>query len=153
MTWPRSVEHNNGVYFVPALAGLGAPYWDAKARGMICGLTDSATPAILARAAFESVVYQIADLFFAIEAASGHSLTQLLVDGGPTKNRSLMQLQADLLQVPIVQQRYYRSLRIRAAYLAGKASRLVDKLSTIMRLCPRLTEAIELQPSFTTHTE
>ncbi|TNH07843.1 FGGY family carbohydrate kinase [Testudinibacter sp. TR-2022] len=117
----QSVNHNQGVYFVPALAGLGAPYWDSQARGIITGLTDATTPAVVARAAFESVTYQIADLFFAMEKTLGKPLETLSVDGGPTKNRWLMQLQADVLQRPIVCGDVAEVSALGAAYLAGRA--------------------------------
>ncbi|HBO39269.1 MAG TPA: glycerol kinase, partial [Pasteurellaceae bacterium] len=117
----QSVTDNHGVYFVPALAGLGAPHWDAKARGIICGLTDSATPEVIARAAMESVAYQVADLFFAMEKSLGTRLNTLSVDGGPTKNQWLMQFQADLLQRTIICSEIAEVSALGAAYLAGKA--------------------------------
>lgn len=117
----QSVPDNQGVYFVPALAGLGAPYWDMKARGIICGLTDAATPDVLARAAMESIVFQVADLFFAMEKTLGKPLDALSVDGGPTKNKWLMQLQADLLQRNIICSEVAEISALGAAYLAGKA--------------------------------
>jgi len=116
-----SVKNNQGVYFVPALAGLGAPYWNTKARGMICGLTEAATPATLARATFESVVFQVADLFFAMKEVGNIELNALSVDGGPTKSTELMQLQADLLSVPIIRSDIPEVSAMGAAYLAGKA--------------------------------
>lgn len=116
-----SLESNNGVYFVPALAGLGAPYWDAKARGVICGLTDISGPATLARAGLEAIAYQIADVFYLMEDISGGNLNSLLVDGGPTKNRWLMQFQADLLQRVVITNKNTEVSAIGAAYLAGKA--------------------------------
>ncbi|TCP92139.1 glycerol kinase [Cricetibacter osteomyelitidis] len=119
--WAQSVESNHGVYFVPALAGLGAPHWDTQARGIICGLTDSVTPQIIARAAMESVVYQVADLFFAMEQTLNKKLDTLSVDGGPTKNHWLMQLQADVLQRTIVCSQVTEVSALGAAYLAGKA--------------------------------
>ncbi|MGR6980645.1 FGGY family carbohydrate kinase [Testudinibacter sp. P27/CKL/0425] len=117
----QSVESNQGVYFVPALAGLGTPYWDSKARGIICGLTDLATPEIIARAAFESVIYQVADLFISMETSLGEKLKVLSVDGGPTKNRWLMQLQANLLQREIICSDVAEVSALGAAFLAGKA--------------------------------
>ncbi|PJC87195.1 glycerol kinase [Vibrio sp. HA2012] len=116
-----SVEDTNGVFFVPALAGLGAPHWDAKARGLITGLTDAVTPAHIARAAFESVVYQVADLLFAMEASVDMELNELSVDGGPTKNHQLMQFQADVLQKRIVKRDIAEVSALGAAFLAGKA--------------------------------
>ncbi len=117
----QSTEGNQGVYYVPALSGLGAPWWDLQARGTICGLTDAATPAVLARAALESVAYQIADVFFAMEQACGTRLDTLCVDGTATKNRWLMQFQADLLQRPLIIQPAAEVSALGAALLAGKA--------------------------------
>lgn len=119
MAW--SVADNSGVYFIPALAGLGAPHWKPQAKGVICGLTDASTPEVLARAAFESIAYQIADLFFAMQDATGRHLEQLWVDGGPTKNKALMQFQADLLQVPLVRNNLAEVSALGAGYLAGKS--------------------------------
>ncbi len=109
------------MYYVPALSGLGAPWWDLQARGTICGLTDAATPAVLARAALESVVYQIADVFFAMEQACGQRLETLCVDGTATQNRWLMQLQADVLQRPLIIQPAAEVSALGAALLAGNA--------------------------------
>lgn len=117
----QSVADNQGVYYVPALSGLGAPWWDLQARGMMCGLTDAATPAVLARAALESVVYQIADVFFAMEQACGQTLNTLCVDGTATQNRWLMQLQADVLQRPLMIQPAAEVSALGAALLAGRA--------------------------------
>lgn len=117
----QSVPDNQGVYYVPALSGLGAPWWDLQARGTICGLTDAATPAVLARAALESVVYQIADVFFAMEQACGQPLETLCVDGTATQNRWLMQLQADVLQRPLIIQPAAEVSALGAALLAGNA--------------------------------
>ncbi|MCS3602015.1 glycerol kinase [Buttiauxella sp. BIGb0471] len=116
----QSAESNQGVYYVPALSGLGAPWWDLHARGMICGLTDAATPAVLARAALESLVYQIADVFFAMEQATGERLESLCVDGTATQNRWLMQLQADVLQRPLIIQPAAEISALGATLLAGK---------------------------------
>lgn len=112
---------NQNVFFVPALSGLGAPHWDTQARGMLCGLTDAATPAVIARAGLESIAYQIADVFFAMEQASGCALPALRVDGGATQNRWLMQFQADLLQRPLIRNHNAEVSALGAAYLGGKA--------------------------------
>ena len=111
---------NQGVYFVPALSGLGAPYWDTQARGLICGLTDAATPSLLARVGLESIAYQIADVFFAMERAAGQTLPDLRVDGGATQNGWLMQFQADLLQRRLIRNLNAEVSALGAAYLAGK---------------------------------
>jgi glycerol kinase len=116
----QSTDSNQGVYYVPALSGLGAPWWDLHARGMICGLTDAATPAVLARAALESMVYQIADVFFAMEQATGERLDSLCVDGAATQNHWLMQLQSDVLQRPLIIQRTAEISALGATLLAGK---------------------------------
>lgn len=97
-----SVKDNGGVYFMPAFQGLGAPWWNDTARGIICGLTLSATKAHVVRAALESIAYQITDLVTAMTVKAGISLHELRVDGGPTKNGFLMQFQADMLQAPVV---------------------------------------------------
>ncbi len=115
----RSVPDNGGVYFVPAFAGLGAPHWDAYARGAILGLTRGATGGHLARAALESIAYQSADLVSAMERDAGITLTELRVDGGATASDLLMQFQADLLGVPVVRPRVKETTALGAAYLAG----------------------------------
>jgi len=116
----QTTDHSQGIYFVPALSGLGAPWWDLRARGMVCGLTDAATPAVLARVALESIVYQIADVFFAMEQASGQRLSALCVDGSATANDWLMQLQADVLQRPLLRAPTAEVSALGAALLAGK---------------------------------
>jgi len=115
------VKDNGGVYLVPAFTGLGAPHWDAGARGVITGLTRGSTAAHLARAALESIAYQSADLLRAMEADCGRKLRGLRVDGGATVNNALMQFQADLLRVPVVRPRTTETTALGAAYLAGLA--------------------------------
>ena len=97
----RSVPDSAGVYFVPAMVGLGAPHWDSTARGTLTGLCRSSTRAHLARAAVEAIAFQVADAFYAMEAAQRTTLPVLHTDGGATSNSGLMQFQADLLQRPI----------------------------------------------------
>ncbi len=113
------VKDNGGVYLVPAFAGLGAPHWDASARGAILGLTRGSTAAHLARAALESIAYQSADLLTAMQADSGRKLTELRVDGGATVNDALLQFQSDLLRVPVIRPRTAETTALGAAYLAG----------------------------------
>lgn len=113
-------DSNQGIYFVPALSGLGAPWWDLQARGLICGLTDAATPEVLARVALESIAFQIADVFFAMEQAGGQTLSQLCVDGSATENPWLMQFQADLLQRPLIKAPTAEVSALGAAVLAGR---------------------------------
>jgi glycerol kinase len=117
----RSLDSNEGVYFVPALAGLGAPHWDAYARGAIVGLTRGTTRAHLARAALESICYQTRDVVGAMERDSGVSLKEVRVDGGAVGNSFLMQFQSDILGVPIVVPEVTETTAAGAAYLAGLA--------------------------------
>jgi glycerol kinase len=114
-----SLESNDGVYFVPALTGLGSPHWDPYARGTIVGLTRGATKAHLARATLEAIAYQTVDAVRAMEAASGAELTELRADGGATVNAWLMQFQADVLGVPVVLPEIAETTALGAAYLAG----------------------------------
>ena len=116
-----SVPDNGGVYLVPAFAGLGAPHWDADARGVITGLTRGSNAGHLARAALESIAYQSADLLRAMEADAGRRLRELRVDGGAVGNNALMQFQADLLRVAVVRPRTTETTALGAAYLAGLA--------------------------------
>ncbi|WP_438480415.1 glycerol kinase GlpK [Oleiharenicola lentus] len=125
---------NGGVYLVPAFAGLGAPHWDADARGAIVGLTRGSTAAQLARAALESIAYQSADLLRAMEADCGHALRELRVDGGAVVNNALMQFQSDLLRVPVVRPRTTETTALGAAYLAGLAVGFWKDRAEIARL-------------------
>jgi len=117
-----SVADNGGVYLVPAFAGLGAPHWDPYARGTIVGITRGTTSGHIARAALESIAYQVADLLDAMAADSGIALTELRVDGGAATNNMLMQFQADLLGVPVVRPAVTETTALGAAYLAGLAT-------------------------------
>jgi glycerol kinase len=114
-----SLASNDGVYFVPALTGLGSPHWDAYARGTIVGLTRGAGRAHLARAALEAIAYQAVDAVEAMEAASGKRLAELRADGGAVANRWLMQFQADVLGRPVVVPETAETTAVGAAYLAG----------------------------------
>jgi glycerol kinase len=117
----RSLDTNDGVYFVPALTGLGSPHWDPYARGTIVGLTRGNGRAHLARAALESIAYQTVDAVRAMEAGSGVKLEELKADGGATVNGWLMQFQADVLGVPVVVPEVSETTALGAAYLAGVA--------------------------------
>ncbi len=117
-----SVSDSAGVYLVPAFAGLGAPHWDAGARGAIFGLTRGTTAAHLARAALEGVAYQCADLLDAMVADTGEPLRELRVDGAMAANALLLQFQADLLQIPVVCPRNLETTALGAALLAGLAA-------------------------------
>ena len=117
----KTVPDNGGVYFVPAFVGLGAPHWDSYARGSIFGLTRGTTAGHLARAAVESIAYQVADLLDAMRRDCGHAVHELRVDGGAAANDSLMQFQADILQVPVVRPAVTETTALGAASLAGLA--------------------------------
>jgi glycerol kinase len=117
----KSVPDNGGVFFVPAFVGLGAPHWDSYARGSIFGLTRGATAGHLARAALESIAYQVADLLDAMRLDSGASVPELRVDGGAAANDSLMQFQSDILGAPVVRPAVTETTALGAAYLAGLA--------------------------------
>jgi glycerol kinase len=116
-----SVPDTGGVYLVPAFAGLGAPHWDQYARGTIVGLTRGTTKAHIARAALEGIALQTMDVIKAMQDDAGIKLKELRVDGGASKNDLLMQLQADLLGVPVVRTRIAETTALGAAYLAGLA--------------------------------
>ena len=116
-----SVPDNGGVYFVPALAGLGAPHWDAYARGTIQGITRGTTKAHLARAALEGIAFQVADVLDAMRQDSGLAIEELRCDGGASVNNLLMQFQADILQAAVVRPKIVETTALGAAYLAGLA--------------------------------
>ena len=114
-----SVPDNGGVYFVPALSGLGAPYWDPHARGTILGLTRGTTRGHIARATLEGIALQVTDILTAMGADAGMAIPELRVDGGASENGLLMQMQADLLGVPVVRSSTPESTVLGAAFLAG----------------------------------
>jgi len=125
-----SVPDNGGVYFVPALAGLGAPYWDPYARGTIVGITRGTTKAHIARASLEAMAYQTKDAIAAMEAASGLKLKELRVDGGASTDDLLMEFQSGALGVPVLRPKVTETTALGAAYLAGIGSGALDE-STI----------------------
>ena len=140
-----SVDDNGGVYMVPAFAGLGAPHWDQYARGAIFGVTRGTTNAHFARAALESIAFQVADLVSAMESDSGHHLTTLRVDGGACRNNFLMQFQADILNTVVERPKCLELTALGAAYLAGIAVGFwggVDELETAWQLERRFEPAI-----------
>ena len=126
-----SVPDNGGVYFVPALTGLGAPYWDPYAHGLICGLTRGATAAHIARAALESIAFQTMDIVGAMERDARMQLKELKVDGGASRNNLLMQFQADLLYTPVIRPRVTETTAMGACFLAGLAVGFWDSLEDI----------------------
>jgi glycerol kinase len=122
----RSVPDSGGVYFVPALSGLGTPYWDPYARGVIAGLTRGSSAAHLARAALEAIAFQTVDAIRAMEHSSGIALRELRVDGGAAANDLLLELQTDLLGATVVRPRCTETTSLGAAYLAGIGAGLLD---------------------------
>lgn len=125
------VENNGGVYFVPAFSGLGAPHWDSYARGTITGLTRGSNRSHIARAALEGIAYQTSDVIRAMCNDSSIPLKELRVDGGATANGLLMQMQADLLGVPVVRAQTSEITALGAAYLAGLAVGIWPDLAAI----------------------
>ncbi len=125
------VSSSEGVYFVPAFAGLGAPYWNQHARGTVTGLTRGSTAAHIARAALDSIAYQTLDVLHAMKNDSGINIRELRVDGGATVNSSLMQFQADLLQAAVVRPKITETTALGAAYLAGLATGFWSGLNEI----------------------
>jgi glycerol kinase len=115
------VKDSNGVYIVPAFAGLGAPYWNSYARGTIFGLTRGSNQSHIARAALDSIAYQTYDVLKAMEADANISIKELRVDGGATINNTMMQFQSDLLNCKVVRPVVYETTALGAAYLAGLA--------------------------------
>ena len=129
-TLAAALDGNDGVYFVPALTGLGSPHWDAEARGTIVGLTRGTGRAQLARATLEAIAYQTVDALAAMEAAGAPALVELRADGGATANAWLMQFQADVLGVPVAVAEVAETTALGAAMLAavGNGSRTLDSL-------------------------
>jgi len=130
-TIARSVEDAGGVYFVPAFSGLFAPHWDMYARGVIVGLTRYVNRAHLVRATLEAICYQSREVLEAMEADAGIKLTRLKVDGGAVVNDFLMQLQADVLGVPVVRPVVGETTALGAAYAAGLAAGVWDGLDAL----------------------
>jgi glycerol kinase len=131
----ESVPDAGGVMFVPAFTGLGAPYWNADARGAIVGLTRGSTVAHIARAALESIAFQCAALLQAMardaKTAGVATVSELRVDGGASVNNLLMQFQADLLGIPVVRPKVVETTALGAAYLAGLATGVYKNLDEL----------------------
>jgi glycerol kinase len=140
-----SLDSNEGVYFVPALTGLGSPHWDPYARGTIVGLTRGSGRAQIARAALEAIAYQAVDAVQAQEAASGERLEVLKADGGATVNRWLMQFQADVLGAPVSVPEVAETTALGAAYLAGIATGVwsLDQVGEMWREADRYEPRME----------
>ncbi len=129
-----SVPDCDGVYMVPAFAGLAAPHWDSYARGAIVGITRGTTKAHIARAALEGIAYQVADVLDAMKQDAGVPIQELRVDGGASANDLLMQFQADILQVPVVRPKVIETTALGAAFLAGLAVGFWDDLQQIQEI-------------------
>ena len=136
------VADSGGAYLVPAFAGLGAPHWDADARGVLCGLTRGTTPAHVARATVDSIAYQVADVFQAMRQDAGLPLPALFADGGASRNDGLMQFQADILACPVIRSGSADLSAVGAAWLAGLAVGYWQSLEELERL-PRATTRFE----------
>jgi len=130
----ESVDSTDGVVFVPALTGLGAPHWDATARGLIVGITRGTRPAHLVRAAIESIAYQTHDVVRAMESDVGDPMAELRVGGGVAPNDSLCQFQSDVLGIPVVRPADLETTALGAAYAAGITVGLWDDLDAVTRL-------------------
>ena len=126
-----TVDSSDGVYLVPAFAGLGAPYWNQYARGTMVGITRGTTAAHIARAALDSIALQTMDVLQAMEADAGMNIRELRVDGGATANNHLMQFQADILDTKVVRPHITETTALGAAYLAGLAVGFWDSIDTI----------------------
>jgi glycerol kinase len=137
----RTVDDSAGVYLVPALAGLGAPYWDAGARGLLCGATRGTTAAHVARATIDSIAYQVRDVFDAMRE-DGASPAVLLADGGASRNADLMQFQADILGCPVVRSDSAELSARGAAWLAGLAVGIWQSVEALAEL-PRAVTRFE----------
>lgn len=120
-TLAASVPDTDGVYFVPALTGLGAPYWDPYARGVICGISRGTTTAHIARAALEGIAFQTYDIAKAMSLDAGMDIANLKVDGGASRNNLLMQFQSNILNTEVLRPEVTETTALGAAYLAGLA--------------------------------
>lgn len=130
----RSLEGNDGVYLVPAFAGLGAPHWDSKARGTIIGLTRGSDERHLARAGLESIAYQVEDVLRAMKEEFGEELAELRIDGGAAENDFLCQFQSDIADLPVLRTDIQESTALGSAYGAGLAFDFWEDLSELDRL-------------------
>lgn len=128
-----TVKDSDGVYFVPAFAGLGAPYWNQHARGTMVGITRGSTSAHIARAALDSIAYQTLEVLKAMQKDSGIDIRELRVDGGATVNNNLMQFQSDLLQAKVVRPKITETTALGAAYLAGLAVNYWSSITEIRK--------------------
>ncbi|WP_423126886.1 glycerol kinase GlpK [Gaoshiqia sp. Z1-71] len=147
-----SVDHNNGVYLVPAFVGLGAPYWDNQARACLSGMPRNTTKAHIVRAALESIAYQVKDLISLMEEKGGIQLTELRVDGGPSRNDFLMHFQSDMLDRNVARSELEEVSALGASFMAGMATGFWKDLNEIKTLReaghlfqPRMDDAVRTQ--------
>jgi glycerol kinase len=129
-----TVEHSDGVYLVPAFVGLGSPYWDSEARACVLGLSRGSKKAHVVRAALEAIAYQIRDIVDPMVSGAGVQLKEVRVDGGPTRNKLLMQFQSDMLRVPVVRTEVEEASALGAAFMGGLGSGVWKDLSEIESL-------------------
>ena len=146
-----SVENNGGVYIVPAFSGLGAPWWQSDVKGAVFGLTFAATKAHFLRSALESIAYQIKDLVDVMTVATGGSLKEIAADGGPTKNRFLMQFQADMLDTPVVCTEVDDASALGAVVMNGFARGLWKSFDEVVGF-RKVTQVYRPQPSLEKET-
>ncbi len=146
-----SIDDNDGVYFVPAFSGLGAPYWDMNARGAIVGLTQGATRAHIVRATLEALAYQTYDVVDAMQNDTNIRLEKLFVDGGASSNNFLMQFQADILQTEVYRPQNIETTALGSAFIAGLATGFVtfDKLKDLKKIdrvfSPKMDETLRMK--------
>ena len=133
-TQALSVEDSGGVYIVPAFTGLGAPYWDANARGTITGITRGTTRQHIVRAALESIAYEVCELVTAMQMDSKINVSHLAVDGGASKNGFLLQFQADILGCTVVRPRVAETTALGAAYLAGLCTGFWESIEELKKI-------------------
>ena len=136
----EQVPDNQGVYFVPAFTGLGAPYWDPEARGCFFGLTRGTDKAVLCRSVLEAIAYQVADLVYTMNGDTGEPITELRVDGGASVSDFMMQFQADLLGISVDRPRNVETTAFGAAALAGLAAGVYSSTGELEAL--RLSERV-----------
>jgi glycerol kinase len=146
----RSLDSNDDVYFVPALAGLGAPHWDASARGTLLGVTRGTTRAHVARAVLESIAWSTYDVVDAMQRESGVSIDALRVDGAATANGWLMQFQSDVLGIPLDVPDNTETTSLGSAYLAGLATGVYPDRDELSRL---RTTATTYEPTMSSTTQ
>ena len=127
------VDDTDGVVLVPAFTGLGAPHWDSDARALLCGMSRGTNKAHIARAALESIAFQVSDVLMAMQADISHPLKELRVDGGASRNDMLMQFQANILNVPVLRPKMLESTAWGAAAMAGLKAGVFSNLSEISK--------------------